>query len=170
MKNLENQKTKNKKEYFIPMEVTTESIKALGIKGEDITWKKIGGRLVRVVMIPASKEQYYEYMRPLWREVKQVQRERERRYISIDSLSSDYSYEIADSLDMEEDLMKRELLEALRRELDVLEEIDRKIMELFGEGYSESAIGKEIGMSQKGVNKRKKKLFARLKEKLSSYR
>lgn len=48
MKKLESQKTESKKEYFIPMEVTTESIKALGIKEEDITWKKIGGRLVRV--------------------------------------------------------------------------------------------------------------------------
>lgn len=55
--------------------------------------------------------------------------------------------------------MKKELLSALRKELSALEEVDRKIMELFGEGYSEAAIGKEIGMSQKGVNKRKQKIF-----------
>ena len=57
---------------------------------------------------------------------------------------------------MEEETMKRELLEALRKELDALEEMDRKILELFEEGCSESIIVKEIGMSQKGVNKRKK--------------
>ena len=52
----------------------------------------------------------------------------------MDSLSSDYSYEIEDSFYMEEELMKRELLEALRKELDALEEMDRKILELFREG------------------------------------
>lgn len=43
-------------------------------------------------------------------------------------------------------------------------------MKLFGEGYSELAIGSEIGMSQKGVNKRKQKIFLKLKDKLIPYK
>lgn len=90
--------------------------------------------------------------------------------ISLDSLYDNNEFEFADSYDIEEDLMKRELLEALRKELSTLEEIDRKIMKLFGEGYSELAIGSEIGMSQKGVNKRKQKIFLKLKDKLIPYK
>lgn len=114
-------------------------------------------------------------MRPLWRKSKYLQRERERAQIgkstiSIDEVEDRYSYEIADFYDLEEDLMKRELLSALKKVLSTLGEIDRKIMELYGEGYSETVIGKEIGMSQRGVNKRKKKLFLKLKNKLIPYR
>ncbi|MFR7764573.1 MAG: hypothetical protein ACLU05_04050 [Anaerococcus obesiensis] len=175
MTNLDKEKKNSDKQYFIPMEVTKETIDAFDINREDVVWQKIGNKPVRVVMIPATKEQYYEYMRPLWREDKKEQRQHEKKMngegdISLDSLYDNNEFEFADSYDIEEDLMKRELLEALRKELSALEEIDRKIIKLFGEGYSESAIGSEIGMSQKGVNKRKKKIFLKLKDKLIPYK
>ncbi|HEN0367618.1 TPA: sigma-70 family RNA polymerase sigma factor [Streptococcus agalactiae] len=175
MTNLDKEKKNSDKQYFIPMEVTKETIDAFDINREDVVWQKIGNKPVRVVMIPATKEQYYEYMRPLWREDKKEQRQHEKRMngegdISLDSLYDNNEFEFADSYDIEEDLMKRELLETLRKELSALEEIDRKIIKLFGEGYSESAIGSEIGMSQKGVNKRKKKIFLKLKDKLIPYK
>lgn len=175
MTNLDKEKKNSDKQYFIPMEVTQETINDFGINRADIVWRKIGNKPVRVVMIPATKEQYYEYMRPLWLEDKKEQRQREKRMrgegdISLDSLYDNNEFELADSYDIEEDLMKRELLEALRKELSNLEEIDRKIMKLFGEGYSESAIGSEIGISQKGVNKRKQKIFLKLKDKLIPYK
>lgn len=175
MTNLDKDKKNNDKQYFIPMEVTPETIRAFNLKSEEIVWQKIGNKPVRVIMIPATKEQYYEYMRPLWREDKKEQRQHEKRMkgegdISLDSLYDNNEFEFADSYDIEEDLMKRELLEALRKELSTLEEIDRKIMKLFGEGYSELAIGSEIGMSQKGVNKRKQKIFLKLKDKLIPYK
>lgn len=175
MTNLDKEKKKSDKQYFIPMEVTKETIDAFDINREDVVWQKIGNKSIRVVMIPATKKQYYEYMHPLWREDKKEQRQHEKRMngegdISLDSLYDNNEFEFADSYDIEEDLMKKELLEALRKELSALEEIDRKIIKLFGEGYSESAIGSEIGMSQKGVNKRKKKIFLKLKDKLIPYK
>ena len=62
------------KKYFIPMEVTPEIIKAFNINGEEVQWTKIGNKSVRVIMVPATEEQYYAYMRPLWREGKQTGR------------------------------------------------------------------------------------------------
>lgn len=71
---------------------------------------------------------------------------------------------------LEEIVEKEELLEALRRELAQLEELDRTILEMFSRGISEAAIGQEVGLSQKGVNKRKHRLLAALRERLEEYR
>ena len=62
------------KKYFIPMEVTPETIKAFDINAENVQWSRIGNKRVRAIMVPATEEQYYAYMRPLWRENKQNQR------------------------------------------------------------------------------------------------
>ena len=51
------------KKYFIPMEVTPETIKAFSINAEDVQWSRIGNKPTRVIMVPATEEQYYEYMR-----------------------------------------------------------------------------------------------------------
>ena len=62
------------KKYFIPMQVTPKIIEEFGINAKEVKWTKIGNKSVRVIMVPATEEQYYEYMRPLWREDKQNQR------------------------------------------------------------------------------------------------
>ena len=82
------------KKYFIPMEVTTETIKEFGIKPEDVQWTKIGNKPVKVIMVPSTKEQYYEYMRPLWREDKRQQRQ--ESMASLDKLYEETEYEISD--------------------------------------------------------------------------
>lgn len=67
MTNLDKDKKNNDKQYFIPMEVTPETIRAFNLKkSEEIVWQKIGNKPVRVIMIPATKEQYYEYMRSFY--------------------------------------------------------------------------------------------------------
>ena len=66
--------------------------------------------------------------------------------------------------------MKRELLTALQHELAALKEIDRIILQMFSEGCSERTIGYKVGMSQKGVNKRKHRLLELLREDLKGYR
>lgn len=60
-------------------------------------------------------------------------------------------------------MKEQALLDELRELLDRLEGLDKTIMDMYLDGYSESAIGKEIGMSQKGVNKRKHKVITNLK-------
>ena len=65
---------------------------------------------------------------------------------------------------------KEELLVALRRELAKLEALDRTILEMFSQGISEAAIGHKVGLSQKGVNKRKHRLLEQFQEQLKDYR
>ena len=73
-----------------------------------------------------------------------------------------------DSLD--EILVKEELLKVLREELAKLEEVDRTILNMASNGISEVDIGREVGLSQKGVNKRKHKLLEQLREQMKDYR
>lgn len=168
MKKFENQQTITDKQYRIPMEVTKETISDFGINPEDVVWTKIGNCKVRVLMVPVSKEQYYDFMRPLWREDKRQQRA--KPIVSLDKLYEEAEYEIADDTDFEEIFMKEVLIEELHKALNELDEIDRTIMNLFGNGSTESEIGKVIGMSQKGVNKRKHRILERLNDRLKDFR
>ena len=110
MDKFENLQTNNEKQYYIPMEVTAETIKDFGINPADVVWAKIGNRKKRVVMIAATEEQYYEYMRPLWREDKRQQRQ--EPMASLDKMYEETEYEAADTeSDLEADIMKKMLME-----------------------------------------------------------
>lgn len=67
---------KKNKQYFIPMETTVEFALAHGYKREDFGYWKVGNRTVWAILVPVSKEEYYEFMRPLWREIKREDRKR----------------------------------------------------------------------------------------------
>ncbi|WP_101694059.1 DUF2971 domain-containing protein [Dorea phocaeensis] len=103
---MENLQTKSEKQYYIPMEVNETSKEFIIANGFDLStdavWTKIGHRTVRAIMIPATKEQYLEYMRPLWREDKQGQRaskqedESKMQPVSLDQLYESTEYEVSD--------------------------------------------------------------------------
>lgn len=165
------------KKYFIPMEVTSETIKAFDIKAEEVQWSKIGNKKVKAIMVPVTEEQYYEYMRPLWREDKQNQRaskqeeEGKMKPVSLDQLYEDTEYEVADpGTDVEATLMKKLLIAELHKALDELEEIDRTIMEMYSQDCTETQIGQAVGMSQRGVGKRKQRILLKLSTRLKDYR
>lgn len=67
-----------KKSYYIPMEIETKSdmefAKANGYGPDDVVWERIGNRSRRVILIPCTQEQYQEYMRPIWKEMKRKER------------------------------------------------------------------------------------------------
>jgi len=63
-------------QYSLPMEVTAETIRDFGIKRADIVPTKIGNKIVSVIMVPCTKEQYYAYMRPIWAEMQREERSR----------------------------------------------------------------------------------------------
>ena len=115
------------------------------------------------------------HMRPLWREDKQAQRaskqedKRKMLPVSLDQLYEDTEYEMSDGVDLEEDFIKREMLKELHAALDELEGIDRTIMKMFGDGATEKQIAEVVHLSQKGVNKRKKKVFVQLKTRLKDF-
>lgn len=160
---------KKTKHYFIPMEVTTETIKEFGIKPEDVQWTKIGNKPVKVIMVPSTKEQYYEYMRPLWREDKR--QHRQEPMASLDKLYEETEYEISDKdINIEEMLTKKFLIKELHKALDELEEIDRIIMKMYSRNCTETEIGQAIGMSQRGVGKRKQRILLKLRTRLEDFR
>lgn len=165
------------RKFFIPMEVTPETIKAFDINVEEVQWSKIGNKKVKAIMIPATEEQYYEYMRPLWREDKQNQRaskqedEGKMKPVSLDQLYEDTEYEAVDpGTDVEATLMKKLLIAELHKALDELEEIDRTIMEMYSQDCTETQIGQAVGMSQRGVGKRKQRILLKLRTRLKDYR
>src|SRR5699024_12276319 len=65
-----NQSNTESKKFQIPMMVTDEVIRDFGIKPEDVTWRRIGNRKCRVVMVDASEEEYKAYMAPIWAGIK----------------------------------------------------------------------------------------------------
>ena len=165
------------RKFFIPMEVTPETIKAFDINVEEVQWSKIGNKKVKAIMVPATEEQYYEYMRPLWREDKQNQRaskqedEGKMKSVSLDQLYEDTEYEAVDpGTDVEATLMKRLLIAELHKALDELEEIDRTIMEMYSQDCTETQIGQAVGMSQRGVGKRKQRILLKLRTRLKDFR
>lgn len=165
------------KQYFIPMQVTPKIIEEFGINAEEVQWTKIGNKSVRAIMVPATEEQYYAYMRPLWREDKQNQRaskqedEGKMKPVSLDQLYEDTEYEAVDpETDVEATLMKRLLIAELHKALDELEEIDRTIMEMYSQNCTETQIGQAVGISQRGVSERKQQIFRRLRTRLKDYR
>lgn len=169
MNNFENLQTNSEsKQHYIPMEVTAETIKDFGINPADVVGTRIGNKPKRVVMIPVTEEQYYEYMRPLWREDKRQQRQ--EPMASLDKMYEETEYEAADTdSDLEADIMKKIMIDELHKALDELEEIDRTIMEMYSHDHSEAEIGQAIGMSQKGVNKRKHRIFLKLKTRMQDF-
>ena len=176
---MENLQTKSEKQYYIPMEVNEASKEIFIANGYDLStdavWTKIGHRTVRAIMIPATKEQYLEYMRPMWREDKQAQRaskqedKRKMLPVSLNQLYEDTEYEMSDETNLEEDFIKQEMLKELHAALDELEEVDRTIMTMFGDGAIEKQIAEVVHLSQKGVNKRKKKVMVQLKTRLKDF-
>ena len=169
MDKFENLQTSSEtKQHYIPMEVTPETIKDFGINPADVVWTRIGNRKARVIMIPVSEEQYYEYMRPLWREDKRQQRH--APMASLDKMYEETEYEAADTSDLEADVMKQIIMDELYAALDELEELDRTIMEMYSTNHSEAEIGQAVGMSQRGVGKRKQRILLKLRTRLQDYK
>ncbi|WP_320914995.1 RNA polymerase sigma factor [Enterocloster bolteae] len=168
MDKFENLQTSNEKQHYIPMEVTAETIKDFGINPADVVWTRIGNKPKKVVMIPVTEEQYKTYMRPLWREDKRQQRQ--EPMASLDKMYEETEYEAADTSDLEAYVMKKMMIEELYAALDELEELDRTIMEMYSTNHSEAEIGQAVGMSQRGVGKRKQRILLKLRTRLQDYK
>ena len=123
--------------------------------------------------IPVTEEVYLAYWQPMGAERKRQEREKrclisdgkgktkrcmedcskclEQRMgsvLSLDRFAED-GYEISDSLDMDELVAEKLLLEELSAALNELDPINKRIAELYSEGLSERQIATEVGLSQK---------------------
>lgn len=160
------------KQFFIPMEIITDEDKefarAHGYTEQDVRWWKIGAIPKRAILILCEEEVYRAYMRPIWREMKAKERLKafmEENGIvesSYEHLVDEYNLEIVDT-DM--DLDKKLLLSELKELQEGLEStLDKKIIEMVQDGYSEKLIAEVVGVSQKTVNNHKNKIFEEFRE------
>jgi RNA polymerase sigma factor (sigma-70 family) len=140
--------------------------------------------------ISVTEEVYRAYKRPLWAEHKRKEREKRCRdekgnrctkdcskcdkqrtgsVLSLDKFAEE-GFEVADSIDIAELVADKLLLEELAAALNELDPQNRRIAKLYGEGLSEREIAARVGLSQKGVNKRKTKIFGKLRLRLKDWR
>jgi len=143
--------------------------------------------------ILVTEEVYRAYMRPVWAERKRKERERRcnisngkggtkrcdedcnkcdnKRIGSVLSLDKFIveGFEVEDTVDLAEYVVNKILLEELYATLEKFDPDNRRIMELFSIGKSEREIATEICLSQKAINKRKTKLFAKLHDRLKNF-
>ena len=169
------------KQYFIPMEVTSETIRDFDIDPQDVEWRWIGNRRERIVKIPVTEEVYREYMRPIWREQKEATRAKKLcvnqsrkdacnhdcdhctqpvfRESSIDMMPE----EAVSSMSLEDLCIQTLLIEQLLEAMEDLAPEDRLLLQLIGAGESERTIAEILGKSKTAVHTRKDKLFAMLR-------
>lgn len=148
--------------YYIPLELTIDNVIPEEYQNCKICWSKIGNRKIKAILIPATKEQYYAYMRPEWREDKRKQRHGVYEK-SVDEACDVYELELKDDFNLEDNVISKLLLSTVAKEMSNWSDKDRKILSMLLEGASERYIGETVGMSQKGVNKRKHVLLDKLR-------
>lgn len=142
-----------------------------------------------------SKEVYEEYMHFVWKEEKTLEREdrcwvsnekgilvrckgncascehrNENTKLSLEVFEENGGFNL-ESEDATPDavLEEAELYKALWERVGELCDEDQTILMMFSNGASEREIAEEVGLSQKGVNKRKKALFDDLRKKLKNF-
>lgn len=143
-----------------------------------------------------TEEIYCAYMRPVWAE--QKRREREKRCrgkkgvrcqgncatckflneggrLSLDQMAENGILPVG-CISPEEEILQKELYQALYAAINTLDMQDQLIVALFLDGKTEREIKEYTKQlyngikSQKGINNRKKHIFAKLKELLKDYR
>ena len=149
--------------------------------------------VINKVKEPVSKDLYYEYMRLEWAERKGREREGRCRgkngsrctedclYCKVDRkgrtkrpLASDKLKEIerqsCNTPDLLEQVINKQLNEELKTVLSMLDAGNRRlIVMIFFKGMTEREVAARIGLSQKGVNKRKVKILKKLREHLKFF-
>lgn len=184
---------KDKQTHLIPMEVTRETIKDYGIKKEDVVPAKIGNKIVSAIMVPATKEQYEEYMRPLWAEMKREERSRrcivsdgkgrlkrcemdckackkmkDGAPLSLESFFEETELEFEDSAANQcktilTAMLFEDLINSLRNKAPEL----APIFEMLYDGKSQRAIGDLINKPQSSVNDMIKRMRTILQQHIS---
>ena len=144
-------------------------------------------------VVEVTEDVYRAYKQPLWAEHKRQEREkrciisngkggtkrcmedcstcdkqRTGSVLSLDKFSDD-GFDVPDSINIDELVEDKLLLEELFAALDELDPENRRIAELFSIGKTEREIAEFIGCAQKTVNNRKLKLFSQLREVLKDW-
>lgn len=93
--------------------------------------------------------------------------------VSLDKLYEENNYEVEDTSQQGtlDTLVYEEKIRIIKEEIDKLEdEVDKMIITLFTESYSERQIAKILGWNQMRVNRRKNKILNELRNKLENFK
>ncbi len=114
--------------------------------------------------IPVSKEVYYAFKRPAWKERKRRQVRAEKE-LSLEAFA-DAGFEIPSGEALVDEIVEDKLLlDMLSKALSELTEEERVLIdELFFNDKSEREIAREIGVSQPAIHKRRNRILEKLKK------
>ena len=109
--------------------------------------------------IPVSKEVYYAFKRPAWKERKRRQVRAEKE-LSLEAFA-DAGFEIPSGEALVDEIVEDKLLlDMLSKALSELTEEERVLIdELFFNDKSEREIAREIGVSQPAIHKRRNRIL-----------
>ena len=109
--------------------------------------------------IPVSKEVYYAFKRPAWKERKRSQVRAEKE-LSLEAFA-DAGFEIPSGEALVDEIVEDKLLlDMLSKALSELTEEERVLIdELFFNDKSEREIAREIGVSQPAIHKRRNRIL-----------
>ena len=128
------------------MEVTNETIRDFGIDPSQVVWTKIGNKKVRAFMVPCTEEQYYEYMRPLWREDKNEQNRQAME--SLEKMAEDLNFDPAAAFSVEDSAVGDMVLEALIDHLNSIGSEYGDIFRLIYNGGKTDAVQEAFGLKK----------------------
>lgn len=137
---------KQSKQYKIPMEVTNETIRDYGIDPSKVVWTKIGNKKVRAFMVPCTEEQYYEYMRPLWREDKNAQNRAAME--SLEKMAEELDFDPKATCSTENSAVENIFLEALIDHLNNIGSEYGDIFKMIYDGGKTEVVQKEFGLKK----------------------
>ena len=114
--------------------------------------------------IPVSKEVYYAFKRPAWKERKRRQ-VREEKELSLEAFA-DAGFEIPSGQALVDKIVEDKLLlDMLSMALSELTDDERFLInELFYQEKSERTVARETGLPQKTINNRKRAIINKLKK------
>jgi RNA polymerase sigma factor (sigma-70 family) len=121
------------------------------------------------VKVTVTEEVYRAYIQPFWKEKKRRQRQTANGSIplSLDRLieESDSEFDIADGIDIAEDVTREQMRAEVRRIIAQLPETDRAILlGYYLGGKTERELAAELGMCQKSVNNNRHRILGKLRE------
>lgn len=125
---------------------------------------KIEGKLIEV-----SHDVYYAYFRMERQERGQEEKKQRNVVVSYDALDTEETTGAEAMPDLiipslEQQIMTREIHDALNRAVDALPKAERELIKaIYFDGLTEQQYATATGLSQQGVNYRRKKILSKLK-------
>ena len=162
-----------KEKRWLETFMTREAVSDFGMDIKKLIKVRRNGETYYVYKELVDEDVYKEVNREDWRLQKQRQRmfkdmaEKDQMIISLDQSNENYDFELVSEINVEEEAIKRIMLEALEEEINILEGLDKKLMKLvFHSDLNQREIANILGVSQETVNLKIKKNKEILRKKL----